>query len=391
MVFRLTRNMAVVSCIAWIGIASAGGSAAKPPSGGLTSSERAGTTPYVLPDTLTLGAAIDLALSSHPDLRVSGAELLVARADSEFARVPAFNPQVELQGARGGQTLVSGSESTLELGISQELEFWGKRAARQAVATSRSATSAAQWHAKRQEIELGVRARFEHALFLQSRQILTDQLVDLDRRVVLATQARVRDGSVTPVSGRLTELDLLRLEAQSLRAHSDLRQAIIALGLAIGLEIPDSTRLGGEAQADSLRVPEDSLIAIALRVRGTGEVLRREIAERQAELHLAQREARPNLTLGLGLLRERRSIAGDDFTGDPAVVGGIASARSTENLWTARISAPLPLWQKNQADRARASAAIVLGQLEYDRYLVLTQMDVLGAFRRFDGSSSPEF
>ena len=218
---------------------------------------------------------------------------------------------------------------------------------------------------------------------MQTRVETLDELADLDRRVVLATQARVRDGSMTPLTGRLTELDLLRLEAQGRRARSDHRQGLVALGLAIGRELPDSIRLSGEVHVDSLQVPEDSVLVFAFRIRGGGEVLRRQIDERKAELRLAQREARPNITVGAGLTRERRSLSNDDFSGNPAIVGGITGARSIDNLWTARVSAPLPLWQKNQAGRARASAEITRSQADYERYRLRTQLEVLAAARRF--------
>ncbi len=387
MASRLTHRLAAIGCTALLTAGFAERSTAQPRPSEVAGSSSVSTAPSEIAGLLTLPAALELALKIHPDLRVAGANLAVARADSVFARVPAFNPEVELQSARGGRTLGSGSEATLDLGVKQEFELWGKRTARQSLATIRSLTGAAEWRAKLQEIESDVRARFERALFLQDRLETVDELAGLDRRVVLAAQARVRDGSMTPVTGRLTELDLLRLEAQSRRARSDLRQALVALGLAIGRELPDSTRLSGDVRADSLQAPEDSVVAIALRVRGTGEVLRHQITQRQAELHLAEREARPNLTLGAGLTRERRSFSSDDLTGDPAIVGRIAGARSTDNLWTARISAPLPLWQKNQAGRARASAEIVHSQADYDRYRLRTRLEVLGAARRFQDAA----
>lgn len=387
MASRLTHRLAAIACTALLATTLPERSSGQPRPMEIAGAPPVSTTQRVLPDPLTLRAALDLALRIHPDLRVAEANLAVARADSAFARVPAFNPQLELQSARGGQTLGSGSEATMDVGGSQELELWGKRAARQSVATTRSLTSAAEWRAKVQEIESEVRARFERALFLQDRLAIALDLADLDRRVVLATQARVRDGSITPVTGRLTELDLLRLVAQGRRTRGDLRQALVALGLAIGRELPDSTRLGGDVQADSLQAREDSIVAVALRVRGTGEVLRRQIAERQAELHLTEREARPNLTLGVGLTRERRSFSSGDFAGDPAIVGGIAGVRSTDNLWTARVSAPLPLWQRNQAGRARASAEIMRSQADYDRYRLRTQLEALGAVRRFEDAT----
>jgi outer membrane protein, heavy metal efflux system len=340
-----------------------------------------------IPDTLTLRAAIDLALRSHPDLRVADASLAVARADSSFARARIFNPEVEIQSARGGRTLGSNSEATLDLGVTQEFEFWGKRAARQSVATARSRTSAAEWWAMAQQIESDVRTRFERALFLQDRVAVMDELAELDRRVVLATQARVRDGSMTPLTGRLTELDLLRLEAQGRRVRADLRQARLALALAIGSELPESAGLRGDIQADSLQASEDSVVAVALRVRVEGEVFSRQLAARRAEFQLAERESRPNFTLGAGLTRDRRALSGEDFTGNPAVVGGIAGAKSTDHLWTARISAPIPLWQKNQAGRARASAEITRSQAEYERYRLQTRLQVVGAVRRFQDAT----
>lgn len=387
MVSGLTHGLMAMSCAALLVSGSPGRSlaqighsdpGAKPamgePSGGPV-------------DTLTLQTALGIALASHPDLRVAMADLTAARADSTFASLPAFNPLVELNTARGGSSLGAGSEGTLDIGVSQELELWGKRAARQSVATSRSQTSAAELRAKRQDIESDVRARFEQALFLQDRLALAGELADLDRRVVLATQARVRDGSITPVTGRLTELDLLRLEARGRSARSDLRQALAALGLAIGRAIPDSIRLSGELQADSLAAPEDSVLAIALRMRVVGDVLRRQVAERQSELRQAELAGRPNLTVGFGLTRDRRSFSHGDFSGDPTIVGGIAGVTSTDNLWTARISAPLPLWQKNQAGRAQASAEVGRSEAEYARYLLRTQIEVLAAARRFEDAA----
>ncbi len=387
MASRLRRRLAAVACTGLLATMLNEPSTAQSRPTEVVPAPTGGNEKWQPTEPLTLRAAFDIALATHPDLHVANADLAVARADSMFGGLPAFNPQLEIQAGRGGQSLGSGSEGTLEVGVSQELELWGKRGARQSAAAARSETSASEWRAVAQAVESDVRARFERALFIQYRLALANELADLDRRVVLATQARVRDGSITPVTGRLTELDLLRLEAQGRRAHSDLRQALVALGLAIGRALPDSTRLAGDVQADSLLAPEDSVVAIALRVRGRGEVLRRQIAERQAELQLAEREARPNLTLGLGLTRERRSFSGEDFTGDPAIVSGIAGASSTDNLWTARISAPLPLWQKNQAGRARASAEIGRSQAEYERYRLRTQMEVLGVVRRFEDAA----
>ena len=111
-----------------------------------------GAQPAIL-DSLTLATALELARGSHPDLRVARAGIDVARADSLFARLSSFNPDLELLFSRGGESLGSGSDGSWEIGVSQELELWGKWGARQSVATARSRTSSAELQAKLQAIE----------------------------------------------------------------------------------------------------------------------------------------------------------------------------------------------------------------------------------------------
>ena len=337
---------------------------------------------------LTLEHALAMAVSSHPELGVAQADLAAARAESTFASVRAFNPQLDLQSTRGGASLASSADNTVEIGVSQEFERGGNRAARQALANARVQTSAAQWRAKWQELESSVRASFAHALFLQDRLATVQGLVVLDSAVVRATQARVREGSITPVTGRLTDLDLLRVRSQAARAHGDLRQARVALALAIGQPLDDALVLAGELHADTLQASEDSVLAQAVRFRRSVEVLQRRIAERRAELHLAQLEGRANLTLGLSVAREQRSFAHDDFSGASDIIGGIAGARAVDHTWTARVSAPLPLWQRNQAGRARAVAAIGQSEAEYQRDRLQTQMQVVAAVRRVEDAAA---
>lgn len=338
-------------------------------------------------DTLTLPAALALAQEQNPDVRVLRAGLAVARAESTFARVRQFNPEFEAQTSRGGENFGSGTDGSVEIGISQEFEIGGKRGARQIVANSRTRTALAELAAKAQEVESEVRARFQRVLFAQDRLDILTELTELDRRVVASTQARVRDGSITPLTGRLTELDLLRIDAQLRRSRGDYRQALVGLGLAMGQPLPESVRLIGVIDADSLQVREDSVVTAALRIRLQGGVLLRRLDERRAELQLANREGRPNITLGAGLAVERQALSGDDFSGDPAVVGGITGAKDTDRLWSARVSVPLPLWQRNQQARARAAAEVSRSGAEYEGFVARVRLETLGAVRRFEDAT----
>ncbi len=372
MVYWLNRGLAALACTA---VLSSAGMAAH------------GHADAELPDTLTLPASLDFAREHNPEARGMRAALAVARAESTFAGIGQFNPVLEAQVSRGGKTLGSGTDGSVEIGLSQEVELWGKRGARQNVANSRTRTALAELAAKLQEIESEVRGRFQRSLFIQQRLEILTELGELDRRVVASTQARVRDGSITPLTGRLTDLDFLRIDTQLRRGRSDYRQALVALGLAIGQPLPESARLIGVIDADSLRVPEDSVVAAAVRIRLQGGVLLGRLDERRADLRLANREGRPNITLGAGLSVERQSFAGDDFSGDPAVVGGITGAKATDRIWRARVSVPLPLWQRNQVARARATAEVSRGKVEYEGFVSRLRLEALAATRRFEDAT----
>ncbi len=368
----LNRGLAAFACTA---VLSSAGMAAR------------GYAQAGLPETVTLPAALDFAREHNPEVRVMRAGLAVARAESTFAGVGQFNPELEAQVSRGGRTLGSGTDGALEIGLSQEVELWGKRGARRNAASAHARTAQAELAAKLQEIESQVRGRFQQSLFIQQRLEILTELGELDHKVVASTQARVRDGSITPLTGRLTELDFLRVNTQLRRGRSDYRQALAALGLAIGEPVPESIRLIGVIDADSLRVPEDSVVAAALRIRLQSGVLLGRLDERRADLRLANREGRPNITLGAGLSVERQTLAGDDFSGDPAVVGRITGAKSTDHVWRARVSVPLPLWQRNQAARSRATAEVSRGTVEYESFVSSLRLEALAAARRFEDAT----
>ncbi len=338
----------------------------------------------VVSDSLTLARAQALARVYHPDVRLARADLEVARADSTFAGNMSFNPELELGFLRGGESFGSGTDGSWEARLAQEFELWGKRGARQSVASAHTRTTLAELQARIQSVESDIRARFQRALFLQNRVGTFEEITELDRRVARSTRARVEDGTITPLTGRLTDLDLLRIEAQTLRARREAQQSLVSLGAAIGIEIPPTVKLVGGVVVDSLSAPDDSVVALALRSRRERSVLAHRIEEQREQLRLAQREGRPNLTVGARMVGERQTFDGSDFSGDPGVVGGIDGVRSTDYLWGVDVSIPLPLWQRNQAGRARADAEVKRGQIEYDRFVVLARFEVVGSVRRFE-------
>lgn len=343
----------------------------------------AGVTLPPVPSPLSLEDALRFAREHHPELRIARASLGGARADSTFAGVHPFNPELEVHSVRGGESFGSSDEGSFEAGVRQELDLWGKRGQRRAVAGARSGAASAGVEARFQAIASAVRGMFQRTLFLQQRLELLTEFAELDRRVATSTEARVRDGAITPLTGRLIELDFLGAESQRMRARSDLRQSVYALGAALGGVVPETLRLSGTVAIDTLRLTGDDVVARALQNRREGDLLRRDVEVRRGELRLADLEGRPNLTIGIGVSREVTSFDGSNFSGDPAIVRGIGGARAVDHLWRASVSVPIPLWQRNQGARARATADIQVAQAEYEGLLSRIQLESFAAAARF--------
>ncbi len=337
-----------------------------------------------LPSPLAVSAAQEFARQHHPDLQMSLADVEITRADSFAATIRPFNPELELSLSRGGESLTSREEGSVAVSVSQEFDPWRKGRSRRALAAARLRTAEAQLALRQQQLESQVRSRFQKALFLQNRVQLLASLAQQEQKIVAATQSRVREESVTPLTGRLTELDWVRIEKELLVAQGDSRQAVLALAAATGGIPPEGIQLVGTFEPDSLGVGEDSLVAMAVVNRRDSKALEERVADRQAELRFARVDGRPNVRLSAGISRERSGFRGSDFTGDPAVIGGIDALEAIDHHFEARVSVPLPLWQRNQGSQARAVAEVNQAQTALLRSSFDIEVEVRAAARAFD-------
>ncbi|MFP2905881.1 TolC family protein [Pyxidicoccus sp. 3LFB2] len=101
----------------------------------------------------------------------------------------------------------------------------------------------------------------------------------------------------------------------------------------------------GTQDRPELRAARASLPSPLLNERPELQAARAEEAAAKAEVELLRRERFPDPTLGLGYERERRPES-----------HGAVSDLHTEHLLVARLSVPLPLWERNQRELAEARA-----------------------------------
>lgn len=307
--------------------------------------------------TIDLNEAVARTLLRNPTLKAFGYQIEAQRGrvtQSQLRPNPVLGVMVENVLGTGDFAGADGAETTFSIGWVLER---GKRERR--IAAAQAGVSLRESEADMLRLDVAAEtARFYlESLASQERLSRTREAVALAEATVAAVAQRVN-------AGRSPEADLARAEAAAARMELDredveheLLTARHRLAAQWGERAPDFARVAG----DVLRMPElVDFPSLLLRIEGNPELSRflTEQRLREAELRLAQAEARPNWGFSAGIRRLEHSD-------DQALVAGI--------------TIPLGLHDRNQGRVAEARAR--LSQTDADRaatrLLIETQLFAL--------------
>lgn len=260
----------------------------------------------------------------HPAFVAAAAVEEEARADSRRARLLP-NPSIEWAGERP-----SGATKQDEWGLSWALPFDGRRGARKAAALAGEAAASA----RAGEIRLAARLRLREAFAAWLRaaeraSALSRHAAALDS---LAARARARADA-----GEATGLEARRLELEAAQARGDLASAEVEREAA-------RARLGEWVTLPADAVPGRSEAPAP--VAELDAAAHPSVRTREAELRVAEADR----SIASRLLLSPAIRAGYQTQRDPA--GGEHSGA----VFSASVT--LPLFDRGQADRARAEARL---------------------------------
>jgi cobalt-zinc-cadmium efflux system outer membrane protein len=319
---------AVAACMA---LFVAGGALVQPLAGEATSRE------------LTLASAIDLALTRNLDLIASRYELTAAQGRLTQASLR-FNPEfaVELENfagtdERGG---IDALETTLSL--SQVIELGDKRDLRVGVAESDRDLILLEQRARELDVLAEVARRFIAVAAAQERLRYAQEAANLAQQTLDAIAQRVQAARSPVAEESRARIALTRAMLEQQQAGSELRSARYSLASLWG----DSEPSFSAANADLFRAePNEPFEAFFGRLERSPEFLAFASAARlrDAELRLAQAQARPNIAVALGLRRFEE-------TDDLALVAGF--------------SMPLMIRNRNQGEIFEARARVAQSEAE---------------------------
>ena len=375
-VTRLRRHTSAAFPVLWAFALASAGSAQQPASG-----------------ALTLAQAIEAARRVSPDVRAAREALTAANARERQA---AAYPNPTLSYGRE-QTSAAGETNSQNIAaIEQRLDIGGVRSARADAARLRRESAAARLDAALRQLDFETTRAYANVLAADRRAVLAEQATEAFTQARTVSERRLASGDVSGYAHRRIRLEAaryagLRAEARLARRAARLTlvsllsgtaDSIASLDVALGDSLSAVARLTPRSppvppNVDTARGgPPDSLLQFALRTRRDLRALELEADVARAEARVAARERVPAPAVSLGFKSERAPGLSEQANG-----------------FTAGVSIPLPIWDRNAGaiaaadaeSRRRLAEADVLRRRvvrevaeAYDGYAALeTQLDIL--------------
>jgi len=217
------------------------------------------------------------------------------------------------------------------------VERGGKREHRIALASAQKSVAELQLTNTLRQLYLDVANAYVDALAARDSVTLARENLKSLQDVVDVNQSRVRAGDLAEVELTRTRLAAMQFETTVRQAELKLRTAFIKLLLLMGRgPSPDGIEISGDLRSDRLAQAADQIRAVAFENRPDLLALTRDQSRSQADIRLQLAQAKVDLDIGVMYHREY------GFPGINASSMGFF------------VSAPIPVWNKNQGEIARA-------------------------------------
>ncbi|MEW6749388.1 MAG: TolC family protein [Candidatus Latescibacterota bacterium] len=300
-------------------------------------------------DTLTVEAAVRLALERNPEVASARQEWQAARARAVQARALP-DPEAEIEWEGLPEVGRFGDFEDRFAGVRQSLgwplEWWHRRAAADRAAEAVRLAALAMT-----ELEVTARVKVAFASVLSSRQVLQYEEENLALARDFAERSRQRFGA-----GDVPELEVLRAEVEAGRAavrlaaaQNELAAARAALNALMALDTGAPLEATGELGYAARAFDLEDLQHLAAERRPDLLGAQRQVAGQQALRSAARAAVVPDLNLGL-FRQTARQPDGD------------------EAAWRVSVGLAVPLWAgfRQRGELAEASAEVGRAQAQAD-------------------------
>ena len=315
---------------------------------------------------LNLEQVVQIALERNLELKAKREELGIA--EGKVIRANLFlqhNP--ELEGEAGnfkvtrGEPAFARNQTNFGFSLSQELEIGGQPTYRR---------EAAQGNLEKVKLEIGEFERtlrfritelFLKLLNTQTKIKQGEQIIDLRSRLFEASKTRLALGDIPEVQVTIAEFDLNRARSDVIGSQREYEELLSRLRTDLALE-NNGIEIVGDLTRTAPPISPDELLKTALERRPDLAAVEREKKVTEAEELLTRAERIPNIKLGAFYDRAKQEGG--------YIAGG-------------RISIPLPLFDRKQAELREALARKSIANLNYINRRQTLEKEIRAAHAKF--------
>ncbi len=318
---------------------------------------------------MTLDQAIQTCLTNDPKLRVGQEAVEQARADAWTASLRP-NPEMNVAGgllplSRRFTPEQPAGPSEFDVGVSYPIDWFlfGKRAAAMASATAGVRVSECDYaDLVRRRVTETALAFYDVLEARDSLDLARQDVANLEQ-VESVTRKAVDSGGQPRVELSRVRLDLLArrrelrdAESAVVTSKAKLRALIGGADADPGFDVAGS--LDGPLTAEPL--PVEEAYAMAEQNRPDLSALRGKVAQAQAGTLVERRNALPEIASDFGIAHQfQRPIGTSDAT-----------------MWGTGLTMTLPLFNRNQGNRARAASAVAQSNYELQTALIELRAEI---------------
>ncbi len=297
------------------------------------------------PEPLRLEDCLERALAHNP--RLLAAHELRHAAEARVTQARAI-PQPTLDYDSDMQPEIFDLDDSGEtyLGLSQTLEFPGRRSLRIKIAREESAAVAEDVESGRHELIFEVKTAFYDLLLAEQQREHARRNLELASEFKELAAVRYETGDVARVEILRAEVELARTQSELRRAENDTVAAAARLGLLLGGGIAEPLTVDGGLRRPPFEADAEELVAQALATRPEVRALRHARVREELAAKQARRSALPDVDLGVAQHR----IDGEG------------------SFWDVTVSVPLPVFRqqlRGELAEARANQEAVKLELEH--------------------------
>jgi cobalt-zinc-cadmium efflux system outer membrane protein len=295
---------------------------------------------------LTLEQVVRITLERNLELKAKREDLGLAEARLIRANL-LFQHNPELEGDVSNRRLnksEDGSRNVLQGGVffSQEFEIGGQPVFRRQAAQRNFEKIKFEVADFERTLRFRVTELFLRLVNNQAKAKQAEQIVDLRSRLYEASGTRLRLGDIPEVQHTLSEFELSRARSDLIGLRRDYEESLAKLRTDLGLEPDVQVEVIAELKPAPTSLSPADLVRTALERRPDLSALEREVKLTEAEERLTRSEKIPNIKAGPFYERDDRDN----------IIGG-------------RISIPLPIFDRKQAELREALARKSAANINY--------------------------